>query len=285
MHHTIPHCTAPTTLHHTAPEKTVAQRNTLAPHCTTLHHTATQLSPHQHHYCLHTAPYHTAPHVTVPYHTTLQCTIPYHTALHLPQPYCTRKDCSAAQHTTLHHTAPHCTTLQHNAPHRTTLPRTAPYHTAPQCTIPHHKGAPHHTGTLHHTDALHRITPNGHTLPHGLTTPHHTALHHTVPHLDRGQTRQMCEKQEKYFKGKVVIFSVQSLILYQYAADLPTFLELYSKSSKYLKILTCWRPLSRQFCPGAQHLKIKKPVYVREVKIHLHSTAIMYIVLDVSTSL
>ena len=32
---------------------------------------------------------------------------------------------------------------------------------------------------------------------------------------------------------------------------------------------------SKQFCPGAEHLKVKKPVYVREMGIHLHSTAIV----------
>ena len=41
--------------------------------------------------------------------------------------------------------------------------------------------------------------------------------------LDRGQTKEICEKQEKYFKGKVV----QSLILYQYPVSLLTYLELY----------------------------------------------------------
>ena len=45
--------------------------------------------------------------------------------------------------------------------------------------------------------------------------------------LDRGQTREICEKQEKYLKGKVVTFTVQSLILCQYPVDLLTFLELY----------------------------------------------------------
>ena len=45
--------------------------------------------------------------------------------------------------------------------------------------------------------------------------------------LDRGQTREICEKQEKYFKGKVVTLTVQSLILYQYPVDLLTFFELY----------------------------------------------------------
>ena len=45
--------------------------------------------------------------------------------------------------------------------------------------------------------------------------------------LDRGQTKEVCEKQGKYFKGKVVTFTVQSLILYQYPVDLQTFFELY----------------------------------------------------------
>ena len=31
--------------------------------------------------------------------------------------------------------------------------------------------------------------------------------------VDRGQTREICEKQEKYFKGKVATFTIQSLIL------------------------------------------------------------------------
>ena len=45
--------------------------------------------------------------------------------------------------------------------------------------------------------------------------------------VDRGQTRETCEKQEKYFKGKVATFTVQSLLLYQYPADSLTCLELY----------------------------------------------------------
>ena len=45
--------------------------------------------------------------------------------------------------------------------------------------------------------------------------------------FDRGQTREICEKQEKYRKGKAVTFTVQSFILYQYPVDLLTFLELY----------------------------------------------------------
>ena len=30
-----------------------------------------------------------------------------------------------------------------------------------------------------------------------------------------------------------------------------------------------------QFCPGAEHLKVKKPVYVREIGTRLYSTAII----------
>ena len=45
--------------------------------------------------------------------------------------------------------------------------------------------------------------------------------------FDRGQTREICEKQEKYFKVKVVTFPVQTLILNQYPVDLLTLLELY----------------------------------------------------------
>ena len=45
--------------------------------------------------------------------------------------------------------------------------------------------------------------------------------------LDRGQTSKICEKQGKYSKGKVVTFTVQSSILYQYPVDLLTFFELY----------------------------------------------------------
>ena len=51
-------------------------------------------------------------------------------------------------------------------------------------------------------------------LPHGLA-------------IDRGQTREICKKQEQHFKGKVVTFTIQSLILYQYPVDLLTFFELY----------------------------------------------------------
>ena len=49
--------------------------------------------------------------------------------------------------------------------------------------------------------------------------------------VDCGQTRKLCEKQEikkKYFKRKVVIiFTVQSVTLYQYPVDLLNFLKLY----------------------------------------------------------
>ena len=45
--------------------------------------------------------------------------------------------------------------------------------------------------------------------------------------VDRGQTSEICEKQGKYSKGKVVTFTVQSSIVYQYSFDLLTFFELY----------------------------------------------------------
>ena len=35
----------------------------------------------------------------------------------------------------------------------------------------------------------------------------------TILKFDRGQTREIAEKQEKYFKGKVVTFTVQTSIL------------------------------------------------------------------------
>ena len=49
--------------------------------------------------------------------------------------------------------------------------------------------------------------------------------------LDCGQKREFGEKQEKYFKGKVVTFTVQSLIPYQYPVDLLSFF-FYEKGSK-----------------------------------------------------
>ena len=58
-----------------------------------------------------------------------------------------------------------------------------------------------------------------------LSYPRHREIGRLL--LDRGQTREICEKQENYFKGKVATFTVQSLLLYQYPADLLTFLELY----------------------------------------------------------
>ena len=50
--------------------------------------------------------------------------------------------------------------------------------------------------------------------------------------LDGGQTREICEKREKYSKGKVVTLTLQSLVLYQYPVDLLTCFDLYYKSSK-----------------------------------------------------
>ena len=51
----------------------------------------------------------------------------------------------------------------------------------------------------------------------------HFVLHRS---LDRGQTREIFEKQEKYSTGKFVTCPVQSLIRYQYPVDLLTLLEL-----------------------------------------------------------
>ena len=55
----------------------------------------------------------------------------------------------------------------------------------------------------------------------------HALLEPPTSQVDRGQKREFCEKQEDYFKGKVVTFTVQSLILCQYPVDLLTFLEVY----------------------------------------------------------
>ena len=49
--------------------------------------------------------------------------------------------------------------------------------------------------------------------------------------------------------------------------------------------LVAGRHLSEQFCPpGEEHLKVKKPVYVREMGIHLLSAAMLYILAHVSSS-
>ena len=47
----------------------------------------------------------------------------------------------------------------------------------------------------------------------------------SLRNVDRGQAKEICEKKKrkkKYFKGKVVIFTVQRLILYQYPVDFLT---------------------------------------------------------------
>ena len=56
--------------------------------------------------------------------------------------------------------------------------------------------------------------------------------------FDRGLGREICEK-EKYFKTKVVFFTVQSLTLYQNPVDLLNVLEFNLQSSKYLKKGKC----------------------------------------------
>ena len=108
--------------------------------------------------------------------------------------------------------------------------------------------------------------------------------------FDRGQTREMCEKQEKYFKGKVVTFTVQSLILHQYLVDLLTCWNFTKKSSKYLKmgkfgLVDAISQSIPGFCLGAKYLRVKKPFDVREMRIHLHATAIVYTLANVSTSI
>ena len=88
------------------------------------------------------------------------------------------------------------------------------------------------------------------------------------------------KKQEKYSIGKVVIFTVQSLILNQYPVNLLTFLEVYLESSKYLKVGKF--VLVGAICQG--NLKVKLPVYVREMRTHFLSTAVTNILAHVSTS-
>ena len=63
-----------------------------------------------------------------------------------------------------------------------------------------------------------------------------TVSYSSVSYLTRSQTREICEKQEKYFERKVAIFTVQSVILKQYPVDLLTYMELYWKSSRYFKM-------------------------------------------------
>ena len=65
-----------------------------------------------------------------------------------------------------------------------------------------------------------------------------TMSYAAVQTFDRGQTREICKKQGKYFKEKVVIFTVKSLILYQYPVDLPTF---FGTSLKQFKVFKNWQ--------------------------------------------
>ena len=72
-------------------------------------------------------------------------------------------------------------------------------------------------------------------------------------------------------KGRLSYFSVQMLALYQYPVDLLTFLQLYLKSSTYLK-MGKFR-LDRAICqgnffPDAEHLKVKELVYLKETVIY-----------------
>ena len=102
--------------------------------------------------------------------------------------------------------------------------------------------------------------------------------------VNRGQTREICEKQEKNLKGKVATFTVKCLILYQYPVDLLTFLELYLKNVLKWANWDLLTPFDKAICAVAENLKLKKPVYVREIRMHLHSTPIVYTLAHVSTS-
>ena len=74
------------------------------------------------------------------------------------------------------------------------------------------------------------------------------------------KANKQTKKQEKYFKGKVVIFTVQSLTLV-----LLTFLELHLKSFKGLIMgkfgLAC------AICHSNLDLTVKKLAYLREMRI------------------
>ena len=99
------------------------------------------------------------------------------------------------------------------------------------------------------------------------------------------------EKLEKYFKGKVAIFTDASLILYQYPVDLLNFETLhFILRASYEKFQVggntdLLAPFVKAIVSGCEVLKVKIPVYVREMRIHLPSTAIVYIIAHVSTSL
>ena len=60
---------------------------------------------------------------------------------------------------------------------------------------------------------------------------------------------KFAKKKKKYSEGKVVTFTVLRLIFFQHPVDLLTFFKLYFENEG---IWTCWRHLSRQFCPGGK---------------------------------
>ena len=80
---------------------------------------------------------------------------------------------------------------------------------------------------------------------------------------------KICEKNTSVnlrFEIFVVAFRARKLFgtfKKRAPGDLLTYLELYCKCSDFLA----------PFCPGAEHSKVKKPVYVREMRIHLHAAA------------
>ena len=73
-------------------------------------------------------------------------------------------------------------------------------------------------------------------------------------------------KSEKYFKGKAVNFTVQRLIFFQYPVDLQTFLELYLKRSKYLKM--GHSDLLAPFVKAIGHFRVifEQPLFQSEAK-------------------
>ena len=95
-------------------------------------------------------------------------------------------------------------------------------------------------------------------------------------YLHRGQTGEIREKQEKYFKGKAVTFTVQRLTFFQYPVDLLTVFELYIKSSKYLK-------MGEFGFVGA--ICQSNLVHVNEMQLHPHLTAIIQSLAHFSNSL
>ena len=91
----------------------------------------------------------------------------------------------------------------------------------------------------------------------------------TLPKADTPEAKHSCplagwpwsnernfQKTRKYLKEKVVISSVQSLVLNHYPVDLLKTFYVFENG----QIWTCWCHFSKQFCAGTRRLKVKKPV-------------------------